>query len=79
MQLPELLADDPQAALNVVAIEHPSNGRQVQAGPFFTMTGTPPEIRGPSPCAGEHNDDLLAAAGYGAAAIARLRSVGAID
>ena len=78
VQLPELLADDPQAALNVVALEHPANGRQVQAGPFFTMTGTPPEVQGSPPRAGEHNDELLAAAGYGADGIARLRDAGAI-
>ena len=69
------------------AIEHPHN---VARGSFVDVAGIPqpgpaprfsrsaPEIASPPPHAGQHTDDLLAEAGYDAAAAAKLREAGAV-
>jgi formyl-CoA transferase len=37
------------------------------------LSGTPGEIRSPAPALGQHNDEILGAIGFDAAAIADLR------
>jgi crotonobetainyl-CoA:carnitine CoA-transferase CaiB-like acyl-CoA transferase len=78
VNFPELLADDEQAAAVMVELDHPTNGRQRQAGPFFTMSRTPPRVQGPSPRVGEHTEELLRSAGYSAAEVTKLRGEGVI-
>jgi formyl-CoA transferase len=42
------------------------------------LSGTPGAIRLPAPALGEHNDEVLAAAGFDPARIAALRACGAL-
>ncbi len=69
------------------AIEHPHNVHRgtfvevagiPQPGPAPRFSRTPPEITAPPPHAGQHTDDVLAAAGFDADRIAKLRETGAV-
>jgi alpha-methylacyl-CoA racemase len=69
------------------AIEHPHNVHRgtfvevagiPQPGPAPRFSRTPPEITAPPPHAGQHTDDVLAAAGFDADRIAKLREAGAV-
>jgi alpha-methylacyl-CoA racemase len=69
------------------AVEHPHNvdrGTFVevagirQPGPAPRFSRTEPEISAPPPHAGQHTDEVLAAAGFDADRIAKLREAGAI-
>jgi alpha-methylacyl-CoA racemase len=69
------------------AIEHPHNvDRRTfvevagirQPGPAPRFSRTAPEIASPPPHAGQHTDEILAAAGFDADRVAKLRDAGAI-
>ena len=69
------------------AIEHPHNVHRgtfvevagiPQPGPAPRFSRTAPEITVPPPHAGQHTDDVLAAAGFDADRIAKLRATGAV-
>jgi alpha-methylacyl-CoA racemase len=69
------------------AIEHPHNVHRgtfvevagiPQPGPAPRFSRTAPEITAPPPHAGQHTDDVLAAAGFDADRIAKLRATGAV-
>jgi alpha-methylacyl-CoA racemase len=69
------------------AIEHPHNvDRRTfvevagirQPGPAPRFSRTTPEISSPPPHAGQHTDEVLAAAGFDADRVAKLREAGAI-
>ena len=69
------------------AIEHPHNvDRRTfvevagirQPGPAPRFSRTAPEIASPPPHAGQHTDEILAAAGFDADRVAKLREAGAI-
>jgi alpha-methylacyl-CoA racemase len=69
------------------AIEHPHNvdrhtfvevGGIRQPGPAPRFSRTAPEIASPPPHAGQHTDEILAAAGFDADRVAKLREAGAI-
>jgi alpha-methylacyl-CoA racemase len=69
------------------AIEHPHNvdrGTFVevagirQPGPAPRFSRTPPEVSSPPPHAGQHTDEVLAAAGFDPDRVAKLREAGAI-
>jgi alpha-methylacyl-CoA racemase len=69
------------------AIEHPHNVHRgtfvevagiPQPGPAPRFSRTAPEIAAPPPHAGQHTDDVLAAAGFDADRIAKLRATGAV-
>jgi alpha-methylacyl-CoA racemase len=69
------------------AIEHPHNvDRHTfvevagirQPGPAPRFSRTEPEIVSPPPHAGQHTDEILAAAGFDADRVAKLREAGAI-
>jgi alpha-methylacyl-CoA racemase len=69
------------------AIEHPHNvDRRTfvevagirQPGPAPRFSRTEPEITSPPPHAGQHTDEILAAAGFDADRVAKLREAGAI-
>ncbi len=69
------------------AIEHPHNvDRRTfvevagirQPGPAPRFSRTAPEISSPPPHAGQHTDEILAAAGFDADRVAKLREAGAI-
>ncbi len=62
---------------------HPQvKARRLRADPGmafpFPLSATPATIRRPAPGRGQHTDEVLAAAGYSAEELARLRAVGAI-
>jgi alpha-methylacyl-CoA racemase len=69
------------------AIEHPHNVHRgtfvevagiPQPGPAPRFSRTAPVITAPPPHAGQHTDDVLAAAGFDADRIAKLRATGAV-
>jgi crotonobetainyl-CoA:carnitine CoA-transferase CaiB-like acyl-CoA transferase len=64
----------------VVELEQPGAREPVRLlGTPFKLSRTPADpARMPGPALGEHTDDVLAAAGYGAEEIARLHEVGAV-
>jgi len=56
----------------VVEVDHPTLGRVQALGTPIKMSATPADARQRAPLLGEHTDEVLAAAGYSAADIARL-------
>ena len=46
----------PQYRQHFVQLEHPEIGRHYYEGHPFVLSGTPAEIKMPSPCLGEHNE-----------------------
>jgi alpha-methylacyl-CoA racemase len=69
------------------AIEHPHNVHRgtfvevasiPQPGPAPRFSRTSPEVTAPPPHPGQHTDDVLAAAGFDADRIAKLRATGAV-
>jgi len=59
-------------------IDHPVEGRIPQLGFPIKLSETPCDMRAPPPLLGEHNEAVLAAAGYSAEDIVALREGGAI-
>ncbi|MFC4595729.1 CaiB/BaiF CoA transferase family protein [Sphingobium tyrosinilyticum] len=59
-------------------IDHPREGRIPQLGFPIKLSETPCELRTPPPLLGQHSDEVLAEAGYDEAAIAALRTSGAV-
>ena len=74
------LLTDPQIAANelIVEAEHPTLGRIRQTRPAARFEQAPAELRRPAPGLGEHSDEVLAEAGYGADEIAALREQGVV-
>ena len=72
---PEQVANDPQAGLMFVDVEHEVVGMQRQVGPLFEMEKTPTAIHGPAPGIGQHTADVLGElGGYSAEEIAALEA-----
>jgi crotonobetainyl-CoA:carnitine CoA-transferase CaiB-like acyl-CoA transferase len=77
--LPTAFASEQAVARRMrVDVEHPTLGTTSQVGLPFELSATPASIRTAPPLLGEHSDELLAEAGYGADQIAALRAAGAI-
>ncbi len=73
------LADPVVAARGMLAsVAHPTAGTVRMPGVPWHGDAAPTAIRRPPPRLGEHTDEILAEAGYGAAAIARMRASGAV-
>ena len=72
--------DDPQVRhLGIAqAIDHPALGAIRVVGEPVVLSRTPASVATPTPDAGAHNDEILAELGYDDAAIAGLRTSGAI-
>jgi formyl-CoA transferase len=68
------LADDPQVVANEMAasLEHPVAGSITMVGPLVRMSHTPATARHASPTIGQHNEEVLAEAGYSEAEVADL-------
>jgi alpha-methylacyl-CoA racemase len=62
----------------VVEVEHPMMGKVPQVGIGTKLSETPGRVRSPSPCPGQHTDEVLAQLGFGASEIAALRQAGTI-
>ena len=62
----------------VVDVEHPTLGSIKTLGSPIKMSATPPEVRRRAPLLGEHTDEVLTEAGFGADEIASLRQAGAV-
>lgn len=67
-------APEAQALGMDATIEHPAYGVLRQVGIPLRFEATPGAIRTPPPLLGEHSDEILAALGYDAAAVADLRA-----
>ncbi|MGK0172311.1 MAG: CoA:oxalate CoA-transferase [Gammaproteobacteria bacterium] len=76
MNLPEVFSDaQVQAQDMVLEVNHPGHGLVRMTGFPVKLSETPCQIRLPAPGLGEHNDEVLSALGYDAAAIAKLSQV----
>ena len=62
----------------VVEVPHPEVPNLRIPNSPLKLTGSPPSIRRHPPLLGEHNDEILAAAGYDANGISQLREKGVI-
>jgi crotonobetainyl-CoA:carnitine CoA-transferase CaiB-like acyl-CoA transferase len=73
--------DSEQAHANemFVEIDQPDVGRVQMVGLPFILSGAEGYRFRPSPALGQHTDEILAEAGYDAAAIAALRGAGAVS
>jgi len=71
---------DPQVQAREMAVDvaHPTLGPIKALGSAIKLSATPPDVRRRAPLLGEHTAEVLADAGYTAAAIAALRAAGAI-
>jgi crotonobetainyl-CoA:carnitine CoA-transferase CaiB-like acyl-CoA transferase len=71
---------DPQVRANrtLFEVEDPRAGTLRQLGHFARYSDTPASLRRLPPQRGEHTDEVLAEAGYGAAEIRVLRESGAV-
>ncbi len=78
--LDEALACDQVAARElVVEVDQPGAERPVRLlGTPFKLSRTPADASGSGPALGEHTDEVLAGAGYGAEEIAALHRAGAV-
>lgn len=74
------VVDNPQVAARnmVVSVSHPEVPDLRVPGPPLKLTSTPPTVRRHPPMLGEHNEEILATAGYTASQIADLRERGVI-
>jgi crotonobetainyl-CoA:carnitine CoA-transferase CaiB-like acyl-CoA transferase len=70
----------PQTIANgtAVVVDDPDRGPTTQMGVPIHLLGTPGEVQGPQPRAGEHTDEVLGEAGYAPEEIAALRASGAV-
>ena len=64
VNFPEDLIDDPQAAHHFAEVEHPVAGTTKIVRPMMDLSKTPSGIRWGAPKLGQHNDEVLEAAGY---------------
>ena len=76
----DAMFDDPQVGhLGIAqAVSHPVLGDIRVVGEPVGLSRTPAAVATPTPEAGEHNGEILAELGYDAAAITRLKALGAI-
>ncbi len=76
---PEVFAD-PQVLHNqmIIETEHPAVGQIRLVGMPIKLSSTPAALRLPPPTVGQHNAEVLAALGYSADDIARLRRDGVV-
>ena len=76
----EQLVDDPQVAHNqlLTTVDYPGLGEVRVVGVPARFSGTPGTIRLGPPAVGQHTDEVLAAAGYGADEIRRLHDQGCV-
>ena len=73
------LRDDQSIAMKFVETVHdPELGDLDQIGLGLGVEKTPGAIQGPAPRAGQHTDELLAAAGYSSAQIGDLRAASVV-
>ena len=71
----EMLIANPQVReINMLQeLEHPTAGTYSTLGSPWLFADTPAAIQGPAPLLGQHTDEVLSTAGYGAPEIAQLR------
>jgi formyl-CoA transferase len=78
-ELSEVFADPQAEHLRLrETVQHPTAGDVSVTGFPWRCSETPPAIRYPPPLLGQHNDEVLAALGYGADEVAELRVTGVI-
>jgi crotonobetainyl-CoA:carnitine CoA-transferase CaiB-like acyl-CoA transferase len=78
-KISDMLADPQVAAREmVVELDHPKAGRMKALGFPIKFSETPGSVERAAPLLGQHTEEILGALGYDAAAIARLRTEGAV-
>jgi formyl-CoA transferase len=78
-RIDEVFADAQVRHISIARpVNHPQRGSQELVGQAVDLSRTPWELRTSSPEKGEHTDQVLAALGYNADTIARLRASGVI-
>jgi len=73
--------DNPQSKARefFVEIDHPVAGKALYPGPPYKWTETPPGLRRPAPCLGEHNEEVYCEElGYSRIELAALRRGGVV-
>jgi crotonobetainyl-CoA:carnitine CoA-transferase CaiB-like acyl-CoA transferase len=75
------LRDDPHLATRTIIVdgEHPLAGPFTYVGSPVIVDGQPFTVERPAPTLGQHTDEVLAEAGFGAEAISQLRASGVIS
>jgi formyl-CoA transferase len=74
LSMKEIAADEGlRATGTVVEVDHPKRGKYLSVGNPIKMSDSPTEVTR-SPLLGEHTDEVLAQLGYGAEAVAALRT-----
>ena len=77
--LPDLVDDRAARAMGMYAeVDHPVVGRFETLAAPFTMTATPPAVRGPGPDVGQHTAEVLREAGVDEQRIQALADAGVI-
>ncbi len=80
VQLPEVLADDPQVNADgmIWDIEHTVTGPQRVVGPSVLMSQTPTRVQRSAPGLGEHSAEILGSLGVTAEDLAALVNEGVV-
>jgi crotonobetainyl-CoA:carnitine CoA-transferase CaiB-like acyl-CoA transferase len=61
----------------VMEIDHPAKGKVRSIGFLVKLSGTPQQVRMPSPLLGAHTEEILTELGFDSGELEKLRAAGA--